>query len=77
MTCSAQMTTDPVRARTAQEPRLESRRREVWALLEEIRAPAPQPEDILRAVHSAAGDELPPERLARIAREVMALYGAR
>ncbi len=78
MTCSTCSSAGSARSRTPpQEPRLESRRREVEALLEEIRAPAPRPQDILHAVRTAAGGELPPERLARIAAEVMALYGAR
>ena len=77
MTCSICSTGEPARAWGSAEPRLESRRREVEALLEEIRAPAPRQQDILRAVRAAAGGELPPERLTRIAAEVMALYGAR
>ena len=78
MTCSVSCTTGPAPRRSSvQEPRLESRRREVEALLEEIRAPAPRQQDILRAVRAAAGGEVPPERLARIAAEVMTLYGAR
>jgi hypothetical protein len=71
-------TTGPVPRRSpAPESRLDSRRREVEALLEEIRAPAPRQQDILHAVRAAAGGEVPPERLARIAAEVLALYGAR
>jgi hypothetical protein len=78
MTCSTCSSAGSAWSRTSpHEPRLEGRRREVEALLEEIRAPAPRQQDILHAVHAAAGGELPPERLARIAAEVMALYGAR
>jgi hypothetical protein len=77
MTCSTCSSAGSARSRTSPHEPLESRRREVEALLEEIRAPAPRQQDILRAVRTAAGGELPPERLARIAAEVMALYGAR
>ena len=78
MNCSLRSTSGPLlRRNPAPEPRLDSRRREVEALLEEIRAPAPRQQDILHAVRAAAGGEVPPERLARIAAEVMALYGAR
>ena len=63
--------------REAAEPsRLEARRREVQALLDSIRDPAPQPADILQVVQDATGDALNRERLVRIEAGIRALYAA-
>lgn len=56
--------------------RLEARRREVQALLDSIRDPAPQPADILQVVHDATGGALNRERLVRIEAGIRALYAA-
>jgi hypothetical protein len=55
---------------------LDERRRELAALLEEIRDPAPRPEDIIQAVQEAAGG-LSGEGLTRIEARIAALYEAR
>ncbi len=55
---------------------LDERRRELAALLEEIRDPSPRPADVLRAVQEAAGGGLGGHRLTRIAARIAALYGA-
>jgi hypothetical protein len=56
--------------------RLDARRREVQALLDSIRDPAPQPADILQVVQDATGDALNRERLGRIEAGIRALYAA-
>lgn len=53
---------------------LDERRRELAALLEEIRDPTPRPEDIIQAVQEAAGG-LSGDRLDRIGARIAALYG--
>jgi hypothetical protein len=54
---------------------LDERRRELAALLEEIRDPTPRPEDIIQAVQEAAGG-LSGDRLDRIGARIAALYAA-
>ncbi|HEX2135191.1 MAG TPA: hypothetical protein VHG30_04690 [Microvirga sp.] len=52
----------------------EARRREIMALLEEIRADRPSPAEVVAAIRRASNGELTPERLQRIAGSVLALY---
>ena len=54
---------------------LDERRRELAALLEEIRDPTPRPEDIIEAIQEAAGG-LSGDRLDRIEARIAALYAA-
>jgi hypothetical protein len=56
---------------------LESRRREISELLEEIRAPLPTPTEIIKAIEQASGGQLSSEHLDRIATDIHSLYRAR
>jgi hypothetical protein len=55
---------------------LDAKRREVQALLDEIRAPAPGPGDIIEVVQSITGGVLNGERLIRLEAGIRALYVA-
>jgi hypothetical protein len=56
---------------------LESRRREISQLLEEIRAPLPTPTEIIKAIEQASEGRLSIEHLDRIATDIHSLYRAR
>lgn len=63
--------------RGARSTTLESRRREIRALLEEIRAPQPTPTEIIRVVEQAGAGTLDDGRLDRIAADIRSLYRTR
>ena len=52
-------------------------RREVEALLAEIRSRTPSPAQVIGVVRNAAGGELSAGRLEQIAQDIRALYGWR
>jgi hypothetical protein len=53
------------------------RRREIKALLEEIRSPAPTPTDIIRAIEQASDGGLSGDHLKRITAGILSLYKIR
>jgi hypothetical protein len=53
---------------------LEARRREISALLEEIRSQSPTPNDIIKAVEQASDGKLSGDHLERIAAGILSLY---
>jgi hypothetical protein len=76
---SAPCRTPSLRGRNAEppaerSPALEARHSEIRALLDDIRARRPTPDDIVRAVESASGGTLSRERLDRIVANILSLY---
>ena len=64
-------------SRTGVPADLESRRREVEALLEEIRSRDPTPVEIVQAVETASDGALTPDRVNRITASILSLYVTR